>query len=582
MRLPLLVACLGLYFASGIGLTCYNKYFISRAHYGFTFPFTLICAHMVINCVLSGVSLRLFWRDTLRSSPFYPTRITRRVFLRQFAPIGLLLGADIVLTNVSFRYISVSLTEVVKSSVPALLFLSNLLRGRDHTRSFGLKCLKLLNVVLISAGVAFTALGEIGFELRGFLAAIFATLAATLKLISMEALLLEETPHDTNNDDDATTTNVQAETRVGGETRAMRDSSTNDLVALADESGTTSDEPSSRASRTSRKVRSSAYAAVDTRDRADDARGVDGVAETEEGDLEKQEGSERRPPSSSSLHLPLSTEPDSSPPPPSSSASASSRTAHGSGRPHPVLSLFYFTPVSAVALLPFQLAFESSRLASSSFAEAEHWPTTLGLILFGAVVAFGLNASELFVIQATSALTLCIFGVLKFLIVLGISVALFHYELTDINRVGIALTVLGLVVYNYVKWRETTDAAQEVQTKTLHQMCPDADAETAIELDLVLDDDLTGGLTTTPRRSHKCAPVDSPIAADDPLASPSAQGRDDLGSRLRDAFADSPDTDEDNNDEEEEDDDDDDESHARRSNRASDQGEIELQLQGVH
>ncbi len=53
------LSCLGLcYFASGISLTLYNKYIVSVSHYGFTFPITLILAHMLFNFGMSGLTVR--------------------------------------------------------------------------------------------------------------------------------------------------------------------------------------------------------------------------------------------------------------------------------------------------------------------------------------------------------------------------------------------------------------------------------------------------------------------------------------------------------------------------------------------
>jgi hypothetical protein len=131
-----------------------------------------------------------------------------------------------------------------------------------------------------------------------------------------------------------------------------------------------------------------------------------------------------------------------------------------SHRLHPLLSLFYFAPVSAVALLPIQLWLEAPRLEASKFVDAGVWEPTLGLVLAGCILAFALNSSELYVIRETSALTLCVLGVSKFILVVLLSVGTgLQASLTPLNQMGIGLTIAGLVIYNVVKYRELNEAA---------------------------------------------------------------------------------------------------------------------------
>jgi len=95
----LLGTSLALYFASGISLTIYNKYLVTAAHYGFTFPITLIFVHMCTNCLFSGLALKCWFNEQLSASPFHPRNITRRAVLTKFVPIGILFGADIARTR---------------------------------------------------------------------------------------------------------------------------------------------------------------------------------------------------------------------------------------------------------------------------------------------------------------------------------------------------------------------------------------------------------------------------------------------------------------------------------------------------
>lgn len=415
---------------------------------------------MTINCVLSGVTLRIFLHDSLKSSPLYPTNITRSIFFWKFVPIGLLFGADITLTNVSFRFISVSLTEVIKSSIPALIFMINLVRGRDETASCGLRIAKCLNVVLICAGVAFTAMGEVDFEIRGFIAAVGATIAATAKLIFIERLLTDS-----------------------NEMMASIDSTHTVIASPKLVRVTPTHTPPSEPRTTRTKKQTEAYAPISVDDSSVDTdceidlRRVKPVSASPAHSLNGGGGAHH-----SVIHS------EGIPPIPVPSPSPPAHIAHG--RLHPMLSLFYFTPVSAIALLPCQLIFERASLAESKFIDAGMWETTLLLIVIGSLVAFGLNASELFVIQETSALTLCIFGVLKFLIIIVISVMIFNYQITDVNRIGIGLAVLGLIVYNWVKWKESQLSHHHHHHHLDRPSSPmDEDSQSTGHIDLALDNE---------------------------------------------------------------------------------------------
>jgi len=512
----LLVLSLLAYFASGISLTLFNKYLVTAAHYGFTFPITLIFIHMCTNCFFSGLALKCVFNEQLRNSPFHPRNITRRAFFTKFVPIGILFGADITLTNVAFRFASVSLTEVVKSAIPALIFLQNIFRGSDRTTSTALRAAKVLNVLLICAGVALTAAGEVGFEMSGFVAAVAATITATVKLVLMENLLntvtvdlpahgsaaaadeagtlhsgnasltIGDQQHDepqlvlSDGRDHGSSKTRQSPPSPslhssrhhgGGDGGLVSSDSMDDLGAAAHTSvvrrgstpsgngnGRVFSQGSSGAAggAGSGHVMGKSYTKVNTRGDGDDDAARVGDSSAENG---------RSSPTTTRIDVQSSASPEAVMPPNRSSSplGGSGRVlVHGvhGNRLHPILSLLYFTPVSAVSLLPLQLWLENPRLQSSKFVDAGVWEPTVALIAFGSIMAFALNSSELFVLRETSALTLCIFGVLKFLLVVALSAVAFNQSFTHMNQAGIALTVLALITYNWIKYHEIKEAAR--------------------------------------------------------------------------------------------------------------------------
>jgi len=119
-----------------------------------------------------------------------------------------------------------------------------------------------------------------------------------------------------------------------------------------------------------------------------------------------------------------------------------------------LLALFYFSPVSFLSLGIGFFPIELKRAKISPFLSGTELYNTMGYIFIGCLIAFSLNFSELLVIQKTSALTMCVIGILKFVIVIPISVAVFGHHLNVVNVMGIFVTGIGIGLYQYTKYRD--------------------------------------------------------------------------------------------------------------------------------
>jgi len=99
---------------------------------------------------------------------------------------------------------------------------------------------------------------------------------------------------------------------------------------------------------------------------------------------------------------------------------------------------------------------EAEELFASPFLLVENMPQTAAILLSGAVLAFGLNMSELLLISHTSALTLCVCGIVKFVLVILITKRIFHADdiVKPTNYIGIAITIIGVILYNILKFTE--------------------------------------------------------------------------------------------------------------------------------
>ncbi|PVV05099.1 hypothetical protein BB560_000378 [Smittium megazygosporum] len=76
---------------------------------------------------------------------------------------------------------------------------------------------------------------------------------------------------------------------------------------------------------------------------------------------------------------------------------------------------------------------------------------TILLILLGGVIATLMIISEFFLISQTSVLTLSVVGILKEVLTISLGVLVFGDQITETNFVGLAITLVGIITYNYIK-----------------------------------------------------------------------------------------------------------------------------------
>ncbi|CEO94650.1 hypothetical protein PBRA_000435, partial [Plasmodiophora brassicae] len=126
---------------------------------------------------------------------------------------------------------------------------------------------------------------------------------------------------------------------------------------------------------------------------------------------------------------------------------------------HPTLSLMYMTSSAVISLLIPLFWFEWSELVHSSWVSSDVILSTLSMLLIGSGLAFLLNMSELIVVQWSSALSLCVAGVFKLIIVIIVSSALFDFRPSIVNVFGCVLSLVGIAGYNWVRYHDARRAA---------------------------------------------------------------------------------------------------------------------------
>jgi len=126
----------------------------------------------------------------------------------------------------------------------------------------------------------------------------------------------------------------------------------------------------------------------------------------------------------------------------------------------PLVSLYYYAPVCAVMNVIIAIGSEANNFNPADLAKAGY-----GLLLLNAMVAFMLNVSSVFLIGKTSGLVMTLTGILKNILLVIISVMIWHTNISWIQFLGYAVALGGLVYYS-IGWDQITTLSQTLWVYT--------------------------------------------------------------------------------------------------------------------
>ncbi|KAI8883244.1 TPT-domain-containing protein [Backusella circina FSU 941] len=121
------------------------------------------------------------------------------------------------------------------------------------------------------------------------------------------------------------------------------------------------------------------------------------------------------------------------------------------GNHSPIATLYHLSPVMFVTMLSLSLLLENPFTQPIYFDTALHTIQSLCLMSFGGVIAFGMTLSELYLVKNTDTVTLSVAGVSKEIVVIGLSVFIYGDELTSKTYLGLLISIIGIIYYNYYK-----------------------------------------------------------------------------------------------------------------------------------
>ncbi|CAI2171429.1 14822_t:CDS:2 [Funneliformis geosporum] len=124
------------------------------------------------------------------------------------------------------------------------------------------------------------------------------------------------------------------------------------------------------------------------------------------------------------------------------------------GMNNPVATLYYLSPIMFILMSILSLIFEQPFQVfntSKHFENVTRGLQTFGLMLMGGLLAFCMTIAEFALIKNTSTVTLSVAGISKEVVVITLSVLIYHDELTPINLLGLFISITGIIGYNYYK-----------------------------------------------------------------------------------------------------------------------------------
>jgi len=110
--------------------------------------------------------------------------ISREMYIKSILPVGLLFSGSLILSNRAYLHLSVAFIQMLKAFTPvAILLISWCFRLQEINRKL------LIIVSLISFGVSLTSIGELKFDLVGFIIQSLAVVFESSRLVMIQLLL---------------------------------------------------------------------------------------------------------------------------------------------------------------------------------------------------------------------------------------------------------------------------------------------------------------------------------------------------------------------------------------------------------
>ncbi|KAF8124919.1 TPT-domain-containing protein [Boletus edulis] len=130
------------------------------------------------------------------------------------------------------------------------------------------------------------------------------------------------------------------------------------------------------------------------------------------------------------------------------------------GLDNPPSTIFWLSPATAVTVAVISIAWEGwvKVFSTPFFATVSSTVNTLLMFIAPGILAFCMVLSEYYIIQRAGVIPMSIAGIAKEVSTITISAWFFGDELTPVNITGVVITVFGIALFTYHKYRKTVDS----------------------------------------------------------------------------------------------------------------------------
>lgn len=132
------------------------------------------------------------------------------------------------------------------------------------------------------------------------------------------------------------------------------------------------------------------------------------------------------------------------------------------GLSNPFATIFWLSPLMAVGLFFVSALAEDWAGMFRQFFHGIEALKNIGVIALPGFIAFGMVASEYFVLQRAGIVPLSVAGIFKEVSTISFSAWIFGDELTPINIVGVVVTVCGIALFSYHKYQKSISQTVEI------------------------------------------------------------------------------------------------------------------------
>lgn len=135
------------------------------------------------------------------------------------------------------------------------------------------------------------------------------------------------------------------------------------------------------------------------------------------------------------------------------------------GLDSPAATIFWLSPLMGLTVAIVSAGVDDWRtmFASPFFAGWRAVGTTAGMLLVPGVLAFCMVMSEFYLLQRAGIVPTSIVGIFKEVATISLSAWVFGDEMTPLKITGVGVTVGGIALYSYHKYRRTVEGAERAE-----------------------------------------------------------------------------------------------------------------------